>query len=55
VEAGLLAGMQVLPAAPAALQVVMVPEGASHPGATAVLHSLSQFAPEQWGLPPWDH
>jgi len=45
VEAGLLAGMQV----------VMVPEGrAEHPGATAVLPSLEDFAPEDWGLPPWD-
>ena len=36
-------------------QVVMVPEGhAEHPGATAVLPSLEDFAPEDWGLPPWD-
>jgi len=44
VEAGLLAGMQV---------VMVVDGGAEHPGATAVLPTLEDFAPEEWGLPPW--
>jgi len=43
VEAGLLAGMQV---------VMVVDAGPSHPGATAVLRSLEEFCPEEWGLPP---
>ena len=35
-------------------QVVMVVDGgAEHPGATAVLPTLEDFAPEEWGLPPW--
>ena len=35
-------------------QVVMVVDGgAEHPGATAVLPTLENFAPEEWGLPPW--
>ena len=56
VEAGLLAGMQVIFTCyhlTESVQVVMVVDvGPSHPGATAVLHSLEEFRPEEWGLPP---
>ena len=35
-------------------QVVMVVDGGvEHPGATAVLPTLEDFCPEEWGLPPW--
>jgi len=42
VEAGLLAGMQV---------VMVADGGPCHPGATAVLPTLEEFRPEEWGLP----
>ena len=32
---------------------MVVDGGAEHPGATAVLPTLEDFAPEEWGLPPW--